>query len=235
MDFPPSERLEVTDLSTQRLKKQHGNKEKLLHFTASESLAPKQRRRQVFSAHYPWQNPSWHSLNMGSSPLEWRPQPLGAPDTPFALTHCPRFGQNTLASTGVLSTAEGGGRVERVYVGVRTQATALKRMMCPTETAVFDAPGDWETCYQTWIQCDLLSVYSTMVIRVGWVFNEWVRQAHQGPKSYTTSGSRALQRSADRWEWKWAGRELILIWLTQLIQSLHSPVYMQTHFYTRFT
>lgn len=76
---------------------------------------------------------------------------------------------------------------------------------------------------------------STMVIRVGWVFNEWVRQAHQGPKSYTTSGSRALQRSADRWEWKWAGRELILIWLAQLIQSLHSPVYMQTHFYTRFT
>lgn len=120
--------------------------------------------------------------------------------------------------------------VERVYVGVRTQATALKRMMCPTETAVFDAPGNWETCYQTWIQCDLLSVYSTTVIRVGWVFNEWVRQAHQGPKSYTTSGSRALQRSADRWEWKWAGRELILICLAQLIQSLHSPVYMQTHF-----
>lgn len=65
---------------------------------------------------------------------------------------------------------------------------------------------------------------------VGSLINEWVRQAHQGPKSYTTSGSRALQRSADRWEWKWAGRELILIWLAQLIQSLHSPVYMQTHF-----
>lgn len=106
---------------------------------------------------------------------------------------------------------------------------------CTRKNDVSHAPGDWETCYQTWIQCDLLSVYSTTVIRVGWVFNEWVRQAHQGPKSYTTSGSRALQRSADRWEWKWAGRELILIWLAQLIQSLHSPVYMQTHFCTRFT
>lgn len=74
-------RLQTYPHSTQRNKAL--NKEKWLHFTASESPALRQRRRQVFSTHHPWQNPSWHPFNMGSPLLEWRPQPLGAPDTPL--------------------------------------------------------------------------------------------------------------------------------------------------------
>lgn len=94
MKFPPWERLEVTDLSTLHPKKQEASKETLLHFTAPESPALEQRRRQVFSTHYPWESPSWHPFNMGSPLLEWRPQPLGAPDTPL-----PRHAASALTTT----------------------------------------------------------------------------------------------------------------------------------------
>lgn len=88
-----------------------------------------------------------------------------------------------------------------------------------------------------WVRYAKSSLNASVCIWVMWVrrvLAGWVRQAHQGPKRWTMSAFRASQRSADRWEWKWAGSELILIWLTQLIQSLHSPVYMQTHSYTRY-
>lgn len=53
VEFPAWRRLEVTGLSTQHLKKHNGNKERRLHFTASERLPLEQRRQQVFNAHHP--------------------------------------------------------------------------------------------------------------------------------------------------------------------------------------
>lgn len=137
-DFPPWERLEVTDLSTHHLKKQGTNKEKWLHFTASERPALRQRRRQVFSTHHPWQNPSWHSFNIGSPLREWRPQPLGAPDTPLAWHAVPALAKHSVQRAqqrrgdgllgGLVSGELGAGEG-----GIGTKATARKRMMFPRE------------------------------------------------------------------------------------------------------
>lgn len=86
------------------------SKNRLPHFTASESLSLKQKRQQVFSTHYPWESPSWHPFNMGSLLPEWRPQPLGAPDTPL-----PRVFASTLAAANL---SAGGGLVRLRNVGL---------------------------------------------------------------------------------------------------------------------
>lgn len=189
MDFPPWERLEVTDLSTEHPMKQGTNKEMLLHFTASESMALKQRRRQVFSTHYPWENPSWHPFNMGSSLPEWRPQPLGAPDTPSPWQAAPCFGRNTLA--GGHRPAEGarqsGGRE-----GVGTQPNDFKRIKFPrtsrgrrvkhitltTQRNLKPQLWDWGS-HIIWIKCD----WSFLFWGGGgmWILPGWVTQANQEP------------------------------------------------------
>lgn len=150
LDFPPWKRLEVTDLSTQHLKKQGTNKERWLHFTASESPVLKQRRWQVFSAHHPWQNPSWHPFNMGSPLPEWRPQPLGAPDTPSPWHAVPALAK-TLCKDEVMVFSGGGGGSWSAGSwtpwegGFGSQATALvrlkRRRQIKQPQHLFAAPG----------------------------------------------------------------------------------------------
>lgn len=91
----------------------------------------KQRRRQVFSTHHPWQSPSWHSFNMGSPLGEWRPQPLGTPDTPLLWLAVPAL-VNRCVQPALQRQGDGflwGQVIRELGDGGRTQANALKRMM----------------------------------------------------------------------------------------------------------
>jgi len=157
--FPPSERLEVTDLSTQHPKKHGNHKEPLLHFTAPESPALKQRRRQVFSTHYPWESPSWHPFNMGSSLPEWRPQPLGAPDTPLAWQAAPALATTLRSAVTDWLAWRGFGTLVNAFKTFKImlpRTSWRKWIELKLKSKIRNLRPrwwDWKIC-QLWIKCD---------------------------------------------------------------------------------